>query len=139
MVKVTKLNKDSIIPTKGSMWAGAYDLYSSEDVLILPGMSEVIGTGVAFEIDRGWLGLLSHRSSMAFKLESTASFGYIDSDYRGEVKVKMFNHGVDGVHLKKGDRFSQITFVPHYAGDLVEVDTLSETIRGAGGFGSSGV
>jgi len=138
MVKVTKLNEDSIVPTKGSMWAGAYDLYSTEDILILPGMSEVIGTGVALEIDRGWLGVLTHRSSMAFKLDCVSSLGYIDSDYRGELKVKIFNHGIDGVHLKKGDRFAQIAFVPHYAGDLVEVDSLSETIRGAGGFGSTG-
>ena len=138
MVKATKLSEGAVIPTKGSMWAGAYDLYSTEDVLILPGMSEVIGTGVAFEIDRGWLGLLSHRSSMAFKLECMASLGIIDSDYRGEIKVKMFNHGVDGVHLKRGDRFAQITFIPHYAGDLMEVESLTETIRGAGGMGSTG-
>jgi len=138
MVKVMKLQKDSIVPTKGSMWAGAYDLYSTEDILILPGMSEVIGTGVAFEIDKGWLGLLTHRSSMAFRLECVASLGVVDSDYTGEVKVKMFNHGTDGAHLKKGDRFAQITFVPHYAGDLEVVTTLSETIRGAGGMGSTG-
>jgi len=137
-IKVMKLTEDATIPTKGSIWAGAYDLYSTEDVLLVPGMSEVIGTGIALEIDKGWLGLLSHRSSLAFKMDSVASLGLIDSDFRGEVKVKVFNLGMSGVHIKKGDRFAQITFVPHYTGDLLETDKLSETIRGAGGFGSTG-
>ena len=137
-IKVMKLNEKAIIPTKGSMWAGAYDLYSTEDVLIIPGMSEVIGTGIAFGIDKGWLGLLTHRSSMAFKADSVASLGIIDSDYVGEIKVKMFNLGNDGVHIKKGDRFAQIAFIPHYTSDLVEVDKLEETIRGTGGMGSTG-
>ena len=137
MIKVKKLMADAILPTRATEGSAGYDLYSVDDILIVPGMSEVIPTGIAMEIPRGYVGLLSHRSSMAFKLDSIASLGYLDSDYRGEIKVKIFNLGSEGVRIAKGDRFAQVALVPCLQEDTVEGE-LSVTTRGAGGFGSSG-
>ena len=140
MIKVQLLTPESIAPTRATAGAGAFDLYSLEDHLILPVSSAVVGTGIALEIPPGWMGILSHRSSLAFKLNCVASLGLIDADFRGEVKVKLFNLGNDGVHIKAGDRIAQIAFIESYQGDQLEiVESLTSTKRGAGGMGSTGV
>lgn len=140
MIKWKRVSPDAVAPVVSTDGSGAIDLYSTEDVLIIPGFSEVVPLGVAFEIPRGWVGFLTHRSSMAFKLDCVASFGVIDSDYRGEVKAKLYNIGTEGVYIKKGDKVCQICVVPHYTYStyLEEVDELGETERGTGGFGSTG-
>lgn len=139
MIKVKHLTATARTPTRATSGAGAFDLYASEDALILPVSSAVIGTGIALEIPVGWMGVLSHRSSMAFKLDCIASLGFIDADYRGEVKVKLFNLGNDGVHIKAGDRIAQIAFIETYQGNqLGLVEGLTETRRGTSGLGSTG-
>jgi len=131
------LSEDGIKPTRGSEGSAGWDLYASEDVLIVPGMSEVVPTSVAFAIPVGWCGIVTHRSSMAFKLDTIASLGIIDSDYRGEVRVKLFNTGTDGVKIKKGDRFAQMV-ITQYMPNMRMVEVLPDTDRGTCGFGSTG-
>jgi dUTP pyrophosphatase len=135
---VQLLTKASKLPTKGTSGSAGWDLYATKDHLIVPGATEVINTGVAVSIPEGWCGLLTHRSSLAFRLDTTASLGVIDSDFRGEIKVKLFNHGTDGLRIKAGDKFAQMVIVP-YCGQMRVVDTLDNTDRGAAGFGSTGV
>ena len=139
MIKVKHLTESARTPTRATSGAGAFDLYASEDTLILPVSSAVIGTGIALEIPPGWMGLMSHRSSMAFKLDCIASLGYVDADFRGEVKVKLFNLGNDGVYIKAGDRIAQIAFIETYQGNQLElVEDLTSTKRNVGGMGSTG-
>lgn len=139
MINIKLLNEDAKIPTRATNGSAAFDLYSTEDILIIPETSEIVSTGIALEIPQGWFGLLSHRSSLAFKLDCVASLGFIDADYRGEVKIKLFNHGYEGVQIKKGDRVAQIAFIQSYQGsDIHVVSELTDTHRGEGGFGSTG-
>ena len=108
-----------------------------EDTLIIPGASEVIPLGLAVDVGRGNFGLLTHRSSFGFKLDTISSFGVIDADYTNEVKVKLFNLGADGVHIKKGDRVAQLLVVPVDMRSVEVVEELEETTR-KGGLGWSG-
>ena len=140
MIIAKKLNEEARIPTKATKGSAGWDLYSLEDVIITSGFSEVVSTGIAVEIPENWVGLLTHRSSLAFKLDTISSFGVIDNDYRGEIKVKLFNMGSDGVRIKAGDRFAQLVVVPSYCQlEMVDSDILSDTDRGDGGMGSTGV
>ena len=139
MIDIQLLSERAQVPTRSTSGAAAFDLYSTEDVLLIPGTSEVVPTGVAMRIPEGWFGLLTHRSSMAFKGDTIASLGIIDADYRGEVKIKMFNLGAEGIHIKVGDRVGQIAFIESYQGtQLKVVEQLPDTTRGTLGFGSSG-
>ena len=140
MIKVKLLNKSAKVPTKATEGSAGYDIYSTVDALIIPGTSAKINTGIALQIPTGNVGLLTHRSSLGFRLDTISSFGIIDSDYRGEVKVKLLNLGSDGVQIKKGDRVAQLVVVPIWSQqNLIVTDELSETQRGEGGFGSTGV
>ena len=139
MIRCKKLNKKATIPTKATSGSAGFDFYAMEDHLIVPGATEVICTGIALSIPKGWVGYLTHRSSLGFRLDTIASFGIIDEDYRGEIKVKLLNLGTDGVHIKKGDRFAQLVVSPYYIqANLMVVEDLDETLRGEGGIGSSG-
>lgn len=139
MIKVKLLNKKAKVPTKGTPSSAGWDLYASKTVLLVPGESIEVPTGIALEIPEDWVGLLTHRSSLGFKLDTIASFGVIDSDYRGEVKVKLFNLGEEGAWIKAGDRFAQLVIVPYlHWGEMEIVTELSDTARGTGGLGSTG-
>lgn len=137
--KVKLLSKKSIAPTKGTEDSAGWDLYATEDILLIPGATGVVGTGIAVQIPHGWCGLLTHRSSLGFRLDTIASFGIVDADFRGEVKVKLFNLGESGVHIKKGDRFAQLVVVPVMCDPFYIVEDLEDTSRGSGGYGSTGV
>lgn len=137
-MKVKLLYPESIAPTRATTWSAGWDLYAIEPIIIVPGSSAVIPTGVAVDVGRGNFGLLTHRSSFAFKLDTIASFGVIDADFRGEVKVKLFNLGTDGVRIEPGDRVVQLLVLPVSMRCLEVVEELEETSR-TGGFGSSGV
>ena len=139
MIDIQLLNDKAKVPTRSTTGAAAFDLYATEDILIIPGTSEVVPTGIAMKIPEGWFGLLTHRSSMAFRGDCIASLGVIDADYRGEVKVKMFNLGAEGIYIKVGDRVGQIAFIESYQGtSLNVVEQLPNTTRGTLGFGSTG-
>ena len=136
-MKVKLIHPDAIVPTRATPWSAGWDLYAVEDTLIIPGASEVILLGIAVDVGRDNFGLLTHRSSFGFKLDTISSFGVIDADYTNEVKVKLFNLGPDGVHIKKGDRVAQLLVVPVDMRSVEVVEELEETTR-KGGLGWSG-
>ena len=137
-MKVKLLHPLALAPARGTEGSAGYDLYSVEDVLIKPGQSEVVSTGISVEIPPGKFGLLTHRSSLAFKWSTIASLGVIDSDYRGEVKILLFNLGMEEVRFERGDKVAQLLILNHHKGAVIVSKGLSETVRGEGGFGSTG-
>ena len=138
-MNIKLLHPDAVVPTRGTSSSAGLDLYAIEDTIIYPGDNAVIPTGIAIEIPNGWFGLLTHRSSLAFKVDTIASLGIIDSDYRGEIKGKVFNLGKLPVSIKKGSRFAQIVFHQHlWFSNFKIVDELSTTKR-EGGMGSTGI
>lgn len=128
-------------PEKQTAGSAGIDLFNNEvDKVIEPNTSIVIKTGVFVEIPENHVGLVFIRSSMGFKHDITLSnsVGVIDSDYRGEIQVKLYNHGKDKQEIKRGDRVAQLVVMPIYNGSIEYVDELSDTQRGSGGFGSTG-
>jgi dUTP pyrophosphatase len=123
--------------TKGS--AGA-DLKISANVVLMPNHTLVVATGISLAIPEGFVGLLFPRSGLASRGITLAnSVGVIDSDYRGEIMVPLVNRSTDPVDLKHGDRIAQIVFIPVTQFPFVVTETLENTSRGSGGFGSTGV
>lgn len=141
--RVKRLRDNAIIPTRGSKDSAGLDLYAAIDstVAIPPGESALIGTGVAFSIPRGVFGGIFARSGLATKenLRPANCVGVCDSDYRGEYKVPIYNDSKEIRFITPNERIAQLVFLPFVFSDLVEVDSLDETSRGAGGFGSTGV
>lgn len=141
-IKVKKLKPDATVPTMGSKFAAGADLYSAEDadVVIGPSETKFIGTGLAMEIPEGYVGLVYARSGLACKrgLAPANKVGVVDSDYRGEIKVALHNHGKEAQTVEKGERIAQMVIAPYLSVDYEEADALSETERGEGGFGSTG-
>lgn len=141
-IKVKKLKPGATVPTMGSKFAAGADLYSAEDadVVIEPSETKFIGTGLAMEIPEGYVGLVYARSGLACKrgLAPANKVGVVDSDYRGEIKVALHNHGKEAQTVEKGERIAQIVIAPYLSVNYEEADELSETERGEGGFGSTG-
>ena len=141
-IKVKKLKSDATVPTMGSKFAAGADLYSAEDadVVIEPSETKFIGTGLAMEIPEGYVGLVYARSGLACKrgLAPANKVGVVDSDYRGEIKVALHNHGKEAQTVEKGERIAQMVIAPYLSVNYEEADELSETERGEGGFGSTG-
>jgi len=138
-MKIKLLNKAAKAPIAMTDGSAGIDLCSTKDYLILPGMSEIISTGIAIQLPPGFFGLLTHRSSIAFKADTVSSLGVIDNDYRGELKIKLFHHGVTGLKINKGDRIAQLLVLPYSQVTIEVVESLDETIRADGGFGSTGL
>ena len=140
-VKIKKLNEDAIIPTYGSPYSAGADLYSAmDDVTIAPHTTTLIKTGLALELPVGFAGLIYARSGLASKrgLAPANKVGVIDCDYRGEVMVALHNHSEAAQTVAKGERIAQLVITPYVVADFEEADELSETVRGEGGFGSTG-
>ncbi len=142
-IQIKKLIDSAKIPTYGTEYSAGADLYALIDegsVVIAPGETKMIGTGLAFSIPEGLVGLVVARSSLGTKrgLAPANKVGVIDSDYRGEVRVVLHNHGSVAQTVESGERIAQMLFVPYYSADFSVVDELDETVRGAGGFGSTG-
>ena len=141
-VEIKKLDERAIIPTYGTEYSAGADIYAllDEPITINPGETKMIHTGLAFAIPEGLVGLNFARSGMATKrgLAPANKVGVIDSDYRGEVMVALHNHGDVPQTVEHGDRVAQILFVPYYTAEFELKDELSETLRGEGGFGSTG-
>ncbi len=143
MVKVNfiKLNERAVKPTYGSEFAAGADLYSCEgEVTIAAGETKLIHTGLALEIPVGYAGLVYARSGIATKrgLAPANKVGVIDSDYRGEIMVSLHNHSNTSQTVAAGERIAQLVITPFLAAEYQETDTLSDTDRGSGGFGSTG-
>ena len=140
-VKIKKLNENAIIPTYGSPYSAGADLYSAmDDVTIAPHSTVLIKTGLALELPIGFAGLIYARSGLATKrgLAPANKVGVIDCDYRGEVMVALHNQSEVEQTVSKGERIAQLVITPYVVADFEEADELSETVRGEGGFGSTG-
>lgn len=141
-IAVKKLSPKAILPTYGSLEAAGADLYAclDEPVSIAPGDTAWIPTGVALEVPKGCAGLIYARSSLGVKrgLAPANKVGVIDSDYRGEIRVVLLNHGKEVQRIEHGERVAQLVITPVLTPAYVEVDELDATDRGAGGFGSTG-
>ena len=141
-IKVKKLRETAILPTYGSEDAAGADLYAclDGDVLIQPGESAFVPTGLAMEIPKGFAGLIYARSGLACKrgLAPANKVGVVDSDYRGEFMVVLYNHGQETQKVSHGERVAQLVITPVFTPGFVLRDELNETDRSAGGFGSTG-
>ncbi len=144
MIKVNfkKLNENAIKPTYGTEFAAGADLYACEggEVTLAPGETKLIHTGLSMEIPEGYAGLIYARSGIATKrgLAPANKVGVIDSDYRGEIMVSLYNHSDSEQTLADGERIAQLVITPFLKVEYTETDELSDTVRGAGGFGSTG-
>ena len=138
-IKVKKISTSAITPTKANEFDAGWDLYASEDAIIDPSKTELISTDISFAIPDGYVGLIWDRSGMAAKRGLHRFAGVIDSGYRGEVKVCLWNSADKYCIIHAGERIAQIIFqeVPQFS--LKEVASLDDTERGEGGFGSSGL
>ena len=141
-IPVKKLKNNAILPTYGSKEAAGADLYAclEASVQIEPGKTVFVPTGIAMEIPKGYAGLAYARSGLACKqdLAPANKVGVIDSDYRGEFMIALHNHGSEMRTVSHGDRIAQLVITPVYTPGFREVEELSDTQRGAGGFGSTG-
>ncbi len=142
-LKVKKLDENAKLPSYGSEYAAAADLFcltDDDEILIAPEMTVFIHTGIAMEIPEGYVGLIYARSGLGTKqgLAPANKVGVIDSDYRGEIIVALHNHSGEDRRIYNGDRIAQIIITPYVHADFEEVAELSDTTRGAGGFGSTG-
>lgn len=141
-IRVKKLDPKAILPTYGSAEAAGADLYAclEEAVTIQPGEIFWVPTGIALEVPKGCAGLVYARSSMGAKrgLAPANKVGVVDSDYRGEIKVVLLNHSNQPQTLLPGERVAQFVITPVLQPVYEEVEDLSDTDRGAGGFGSTG-
>ncbi len=141
-VKVKKLTDLATLPVYGSEFSAGADLYAATncDITIAPGETVAIPTGLSLEIPEGFAGLIYARSSLGTKkgLAPANKVGVIDSDYRGEVKVMLFNHSKSEQTIEAKERIAQLVITPFLKAEFNETDTLSETQRGTGGFGSTG-
>lgn len=127
------------IPSRASPGASGFDLRAVATVVLPPGGRVVIGTGFAVEVPPDHEAQVRPRSGMASRDGIVAFLGSVDSDFRGEVAVLLFNHGTDRLVIERGDRIAQLVVSPVSMLPGVEVDTLSDTERSGGGFGSTGV
>ena len=141
-VKIKKLSNNAIIPTKGSEFSAGFDLYANIDqpITIEPHKTVKIGTGLSFELPNGTFGAIFARSGLSTKegIRPANCVGVCDSDYRGEYKIALHNHSNTPVTVHNGDRIAQMVVMPFIPVELEEGE-LSETARGSGGFGSTGV
>jgi dUTP pyrophosphatase len=142
LLKYKRLSDDAFAPRYATDGAACYDLFAVNDGSVHGGLSYEFSTGIAFEVPRTHVMLVFSRSGHGFHNDIRLSncVGVIDSDYRGEVKVKLASdaHASTVCHVKKGDRIAQAMLVPIPACALMEVSELSDTARGTGGFGSTG-
>ncbi|MFI5346920.1 MAG: dUTP diphosphatase [Elusimicrobiota bacterium] len=134
---IRRLDPAAILPTRAHHDDAGLDLYGLEDATVAPGEGKLLRTGVACAIPAGHVGLVSDRSSLAKRGLKTAG-GVIDAGYRGELGVVVWNISAAPQAVKKGERIAQMLVIPIATPAPVETSDLGETVRGAGGFGSTG-
>ena len=142
--RIKRLNDLAILPTKGSEQSAGWDLYAAilnKEIAILPGQTAKIGTGLSIELPIGTFGAVFARSGLATKqgLRPANCVGVCDSDYRGEYIVALHNDSNKIRIVRNGDRIAQLVIIPYVICDYEEVIELTETERGEGGFGSTGI
>lgn len=141
-LRIKKLRDNAQMPTYGSEYAAGADMYAAIDeaVTIEPDETKFIPTGLAFEIPEGYAGFIYARSGLACKkgLAPANKVGVVDADYRGEVMVALHNHGKEAQTVEAGERIAQMIIAPFITANFIFSDELDDTVRGAGGFGSTG-
>ena len=141
-IKIKKINENAIIPTYGTEFSAGADLYAlpGDSVTIEPHKTVMIHTGLAMEIPEGYAGLIFARSGLASKrgLAPANKVGVVDPDYRGEFMVALHNHTDEIRTVEGGERIAQLVIVPFIQASFELADELSQTVRGEGGFGSTG-
>ena len=141
-VAVKKLRTGAKLPTYGSQFAAGADLYACLEtaVTIAPQATFLVPTGISMEIPVGWAGLIYARSGLATKrgLAPANKVGVVDPDYRGEILVSLHNHGIEPQTIEPGERIAQLVLTPYLTAQFFEADSLHDTVRGEGGFGSTG-
>jgi dUTP pyrophosphatase len=139
---IRRLDPDLPLPSYAHEGDAGLDLYAAQDVTIPPGERTVVGTGIAVAIPAGFVGLGVPRSGLAVRtgLSMVNTPGIIDSGYRGEIRIVLINHDLDEtIELKRGERIGQLVVMPVANVDVIEVEELSTSARGEGGFGSTGI
>ena len=141
-IKIKKINENAKMPTYGSEYSAGADLYAllEEAIEIKPHETVFVHTGISVEIPEGYCGLIFARSSMGAKrgLSPANKVGVIDADYRGEIMVALHNHSEVTATVEPFERIAQLAIVPFLKAEFEEAAELSDTVRGAGGFGSTG-
>ena len=138
VLNIKKLDEDAIVPTKANRSDAGYDLYAFHGTILQKHAHKLIKTGISMAIPEGYVGLIWPRSGMAYKHGIDVFAGVIDSSYRGEIGVVLYNSQYSNYSIEKGDRIAQILFQKIEDFDLHVVENLDDTNRGTGGFGSSG-
>lgn len=139
-MKIKRLNEKAQIPSRGSAAAAGYDLYSTDEVTVKAGETVLIGTGIAMEIPENYFGGVFARSGLSVKegLRPANCVAVIDADYRGELRVPLHNDSAVDRQITVGERIAQLVILPFLPVAFEEVNELSDTQRGQGGFGSTG-
>lgn len=141
-VRIKKLKDAAKIPTYGSEYSAGADLYActEADLVIEPGETVVVKTGIAMEIPVGYAGFIYARSGLATKegLAPANKVGVVDADYRGEIMVALHNHSKETRTVTVGERIAQMVIAPFLTAEFLPCEELSDTVRGEGGFGSTG-
>ncbi|KAI0970323.1 deoxyuridine 5'-triphosphate nucleotidohydrolase [Xylaria arbuscula] len=135
---IKKLSDKARLPTRGSAFAAGYDLYSSQATTVPARGKVLVDTDIAIAVPAGTYGRVAPRSGLASKHSIQTGAGVIDADYRGQVKILLFNHSDADYSIAEGDRIAQLVIERIYTPEVLEVAELEESVRGAGGFGSTG-
>eukprot|EP00276_Gloeochaete_wittrockiana_P004170 CAMPEP_0184661914 /NCGR_PEP_ID=MMETSP0308-20130426/40779_1 /TAXON_ID=38269 /ORGANISM="Gloeochaete witrockiana, Strain SAG 46.84" /LENGTH=152 /DNA_ID=CAMNT_0027103571 /DNA_START=219 /DNA_END=677 /DNA_ORIENTATION=+ len=138
-LRVKRINEKAVLPKRGSTDAAGYDLSSAEDCIVPKRGKQLVKTGLKIAVPKEHYGRVAPRSGLAVKHFIDTGAGVIDSDYRGEVGVVLFNHSDQDFEIKTGDRIAQLILEKISTFDVEEVGDLDSTERGAGGYGSTGV
>ncbi|MBR0414848.1 MAG: dUTP diphosphatase [Clostridia bacterium] len=140
-INIKKLNEKAVVPTYGSAYAAGADLYAlcEAPLRVAPHTTVMVHTGIAIELPEGYAGLVYARSGLASKrdLAPANKVGVIDCDYRGEIMVALHNHGEQEQVIENGERIAQLVITPYITAQFEQCEELSQTVRGAGGFGST--
>lgn len=141
-VNIKKVRENAHIPTYGSEFAAGADLYAciKEEIVLAPRETKLIPTGLAMEIPVGYVGLIYSRSGLSVKqgLAPANKVGVVDADYRGEVMVALYNQSEENRVVEPDMRIAQLVIAPYLTCEFTEVDMLEDSVRGEGGFGSTG-
>eukprot|EP00190_Bangiopsis_sp_CCMP1999_P002397 CAMPEP_0198731344 /NCGR_PEP_ID=MMETSP1475-20131203/29259_1 /TAXON_ID= ORGANISM="Unidentified sp., Strain CCMP1999" /NCGR_SAMPLE_ID=MMETSP1475 /ASSEMBLY_ACC=CAM_ASM_001111 /LENGTH=148 /DNA_ID=CAMNT_0044494301 /DNA_START=135 /DNA_END=581 /DNA_ORIENTATION=+ len=138
MLQVKRLSESAMLPKRATEGSAGYDLFSAEDAEVQPGRRRLVTTDIALRLPDGYYGRVAPRSGLAVRHGIHIGAGVIDSDYRGNVGVLLFNFGEEVFHVQKGNRIAQLIVEKVALPEVIETDDLSESVRADGGFGSTG-
>jgi dUTP pyrophosphatase len=138
-IKIKKLHPDAILPSYAHPGDAGLDIYSVEDKIIKAGERILVSTGISIEIPEGFVGLVWDKSGLANNFGLKTMGGVMDAGYRGEYKIVLFNTSKEDYFIKRGSKIAQLLVQPIITAEIEQVQELSDTSRGQGGFGSTGL